>query len=122
VARGGADAPIHIQLAGLAELVLIAPAAADMLAKLAKGLADDPVSLTVLATGAPVVLAPVMHQEMWDKAVVQDNVARLKDRGYHFVGPERGLSATGEVEEGCMANLGAIIAKLIEVGGADRAA
>jgi phosphopantothenoylcysteine synthetase/decarboxylase len=59
---------------------------------------------------------------MWNKAVVQDNGARLKDRGYHFVGPERGFSATGEMEQGFMANIGAIIAKLIEVGGADRAA
>ncbi len=53
---------------------------------------------------------------------MQDNGASLKDRGYHSTGPERGLSATGEMEQGFMANIGAIIAKLIEVGGADRAA
>lgn len=111
---------IHIQLAGLAELVLIAPATADILAKLAHGLADGLVTLTVLATNAPVVLAPSMHQEMWNKAVVQHNVARLKDWGYHLVGPERGLSATGEMAEGRMANIGAIIGKLIEVSDAKR--
>jgi len=106
---------IHIQLAGLAELGLIAPATADTLAKLAHGLADDLVTLTVLATNAPVVLAPAMHQEMWNKAVVQDNAARLRGWGYHFVGPERGLSANGEMAEGRMADIGAITAKLIEV-------
>ena len=63
---------------------------------------------------------PVMHQEMWTKAVVQDNVARLNSWGHHFVGPERGLSATGEMVEGRMANIGAIIARLIEVSGAKR--
>lgn len=109
---------IHIQLASLAELVLIAPATADGLARLAHGLADDLVSLTVLATHAPVVLAPAMHQEMWSKVVVQDNVVRLKGLGYHFVGPERGPSTSGQIAEGRMASIGAIIAKLIEVGGA----
>ena len=111
---------IHIQLARLADLVLVAPATADILAKLAHGLADDLVTLTVLATRAPVVLAPAMHEEMWNKVVVQDNVSRLKERGYHFVGPERGLSATGEVTEGRMANIGAIIAKLTGVSGTER--
>ncbi len=111
---------IHVQLARLADLVLITPATADILAKLALGLADDLVTLAVLATQAPVTLAPAMHEEMWAKAVVQDNVARLKERGYHFVGPERGISATGEIAEGRMANIGAIIARLIEASGAER--
>ncbi|MFQ5859812.1 MAG: flavoprotein [Anaerolineae bacterium] len=111
---------IHVQLARLADLVLIAPATADILAKLAHGLADDLVTLTVLATRAPVILAPAMHEEMWTKAVVQENVAKLKERGYHFVGPERGISSTGEVAEGRMASIGAIISKLIEVSEEER--
>lgn len=111
---------IHVQLARLADMVLIAPATADILAKLAHGLADDLVTLTVLASRAPVVLGPTMHEEMWIKPVVQENVAKLKERGYHFVGPERGISSTGEVGEGRMANIGAITAKLIEVSGAER--
>jgi len=106
---------IHVRLARLADLVLVAPATADILAKLAHGLGDDLVTLTVLATQAPVVLAPAMHEEMWTKAVVKENVARLKERGYHFVGPERGISSTGEVAEGRMAGIRAIITKLIEV-------
>lgn len=106
---------IHVQLARLANLVLIAPATADILAKLAHGLADDLVTLTVLATQASVILAPAMHEAMWAKAVVQDNVTSLKERGYHFIAPERGISSTGEVAEGRMANIGAIIARLIEV-------
>ena len=106
---------IHIQLARLTDLVLIAPATADILAKLAYGLADDLVTLTVLATRAPVILAPAMHEAMWTQAVVQENVARLKGRGYHFIGPERGISSTGEVGEGRMASIGAIISRLIAV-------
>ena len=107
----------HVQLARLADLVLVAPATADILAKLSHGLADDLVTLTVLATPAPVVLAPAMHEEMWSKAVVQDNVARLRERGYHFVGPEPGISTSGEVAEGRMAAIGAVISKLIKVSG-----
>lgn len=106
---------IHVQLARLADLVLVAPATADILAKLAYGLADDLVTLTVLASRVPVVLAPAMHETMWTQTVVQENVARLKVRGYHFVGPERGISSTGEVAEGRMATIGAMISKLIEV-------
>lgn len=106
---------LHVQLARLADLVLVAPATADIIGKIAHGLADDLVTLTVLATRAPVVLAPAMHEAMWAKAVVQENVAKLKERGYHFVGPERGISSTGEMAEGRMAGIGAIIAKLIEV-------
>ena len=113
---------IHVQLARLANIVLIAPATANILAKLAHGLADDLVTLTVLATQAPVILAPAMHEEMWTKAVVQENVAKLKERGYHFVGPERGISSTGEVAEGRMASIGAIIARLIEISEAERRA
>jgi len=105
----------HIQLAHLADIVLVAPATADSLGRIAHGLADDLVSLTVLATQAPVVFAPAMHDTMWANPVVQDNVARLKGRGYHFVGPERGMMTLGQVGEGRMASIGAIIARLMEV-------
>ncbi len=105
----------HIQLAHLADIVLVAPATANILGRIAHGLAGDLVSLTVLATQAPVVFAPAMHDTMWANPVVQDNVARLKGRGYHFVGPERGMMALGQVGEGRMASIGAIIAKLMEV-------
>ncbi len=111
---------IHVQLARLADLVLVAPATADILAKMAHGLADDLVTLTVLATRAPVVLVPAMHETMWTKTVVQENVAKLKERGHHFVGPERGISATGEMGEGRMASIGAMISKLIEVSEEER--
>ncbi|MGC9336245.1 MAG: flavoprotein [Anaerolineae bacterium] len=108
-------AVIHVQLARLTDLILIAPATANILARLATGLADDLVSVTVLAAQVPVVLAPAMHEAMWNQPVVQENVARLKERGYHFVGPERGLSATGEMAEGRMASIGAILNKLVRV-------
>ena len=108
---------LHVNLAGWAELVLVAPATANTLAKLADGLADNLVTLVVLATRAPVVLAPAMHQEMWRSPVVQENVARLRARGYRFVGPERGLSTVGEPTAGRMATLGAMIAGLLQVAG-----
>jgi len=110
----------HIQLARLADLVLIAPATADIMSKIAHGSADDLVSLTVMATRAPVLFAPAMHETMWTNPIVQENVARLKGFGYYFVGPERGISSTGEVGEGRMANIGAIISKLAEVSEAER--
>lgn len=112
----------HIQLARLADFVLVAPATADIIGKIAHGLADDLVSLTVLATRAPLLFAPAMHETMWLNPIVQENVAKLKGRGYHFVGPERGISSTGEVAEGRMANIGAIIARLIEISEAERRA
>ncbi len=121
--KAAARAPvIHVQLARLADLVLIAPATADVLAKLAHGLAGDLVTLTVLATRAPVILAPAMHEEMWTKAVVQENVTRLKRWGYHFVGPEQGISSTGEVAEGRVANIGTIISSLVKVSQGGRRA
>ena len=110
---------LHVQLARWAELVLVAPATANTLARIANGMADDLVTLIVLATRAPVVLAPAMHQEMWLSPAVQENVARLRARGYRFVGPERGLSTAGEPAEGRMASIATILAGLVRAGGED---
>ncbi|HLF71413.1 MAG TPA: flavoprotein, partial [Dehalococcoidia bacterium] len=80
----------HIALARRAHVVVIAPASATTLARIAHGLADDFVSLTVLATKAPVLVAPAMDSNMWEAAATQANVITLRQRGVSFVGPAEG--------------------------------
>jgi phosphopantothenoylcysteine decarboxylase / phosphopantothenate---cysteine ligase len=94
----------HIDLADTAELVIVAPATAHAIAKLAGGLADDLVSTVLLATRAPVLLAPAMNVNMWEHPATRDNVACLRMRGVHFVGPEPGWLACGWEGEGRMAD------------------
>jgi len=93
----------HIRLSREADLVLVAPATADIMAKLAHGLADDLASTTLIATSAPVLLAPAMNAMMWRNAATQANVAALKARGIRMVGPDAGDLACGEVGAGRMA-------------------
>lgn len=110
------QAPLaHIHLARQADLVLIAPATFDFIGKVASGLADDPVSLLLAATTAPVLLAPAMHDTMWRNPILQRNLERLKEIGYRVVPPETGLQAAGEVGEGRMASIGAILSALREL-------
>ncbi len=85
----------HVSLARRADLVIIAPATATTIARLAYGLADDMLSLTVLATRAPILVAPAMDTQMWEAAATQANVATLRERGVAFVGPEAGRLASG---------------------------
>jgi phosphopantothenoylcysteine decarboxylase/phosphopantothenate--cysteine ligase len=85
----------HIELADWAELVLVAPATADLLAKMSHGLADDLASTVLLATRAPVIAAPAMNVNMWSHAATQANLATLRARGVRFVGPEAGELACG---------------------------
>ena len=87
----------HIELARWADLLLIAPATADCLAKMAHGLADDLLSTLYLATEAPVAVAPAMNRVMWQHLAIQKNIATLQDRDVKIVGPGRGLQACGEI-------------------------
>jgi phosphopantothenoylcysteine synthetase/decarboxylase len=87
--------PAHIWLADRADLVMVAPATAHCLAKYAQGLADDELSCTLLATEAPVLVAPAMNGKMWRHPATQANVALLKSRGVEFIGPDEGLLACG---------------------------
>jgi phosphopantothenoylcysteine decarboxylase/phosphopantothenate--cysteine ligase len=99
----GAEAAMgHIELARWADLVLIAPATADFLARLAGGRADDLLATTCLATAAPIALAPAMNQQMWANPATQANVTLLKERGVHVFGPGTGDQACGEVGAGRM--------------------
>ena len=93
----------HIALAEAADVVAIVPATANVIAKLAAGLADDMLSCTVLATKAPVVIAPAMNDNMYENAVTQDNLAKLKARGFTIVDPVRGRLASGKTGMGRLA-------------------
>lgn len=93
----GSWEPTHIELADQARLLLIAPATADVLAKLAHGMADDPLTCIALALNprARILVAPAMNGKMWLHAATQANVAILKHRGVEFIGPDEGLLACG---------------------------
>src|SRR5438874_10512363 len=87
--------PGHIDLADRANLVLIAPATANVIAELAHGLAGHPLTAIALATRAPILIAPAMNGKMWQHHATQENVEKLKARGVEFIGPEEGMLACG---------------------------
>lgn len=92
----------HIELARWADAILIAPASADVMARIASGLANDLLSTIVLASNAPVMVAPAMNQQMWANSATQDNVQVLQKRGIKVFGPGSGSQACGEVGLGRM--------------------
>jgi len=87
--------PGHIELADRANLVLIAPATANIIAELAHGLAGHPLAAIALATRAPILIAPAMNGKMWQDPATIENVEKLKARGIDFIGPEEGMLACG---------------------------
>ncbi len=99
----------HISLSEWGEIVVVAPATANILGKVAHGIADDLLSTTIMATEAPAAFAPAMNYRMWRNAVVQGNVERLRALGYHFWGPEEGRLASGAVGVGRMAEPAEIV-------------
>ncbi|KTR87377.1 bifunctional phosphopantothenoylcysteine decarboxylase/phosphopantothenate synthase [Leucobacter chromiiresistens] len=98
----------HVGLGQRADLVIVAPATAHTLARMTAGLADDLLGTTLLATRAPVLVAPAMHTEMWQHPATQDNVAILRSRGVHFVGPETGRLTGADSGPGRMSEPDAI--------------
>jgi phosphopantothenoylcysteine decarboxylase/phosphopantothenate--cysteine ligase len=90
----------HTELARWAELIVVAPATAATIARIANGLSTDLVSATLLAATAPVLVAPAMHTEMWEHPATQHNLERLHTYGYHFIGPESGALAGGDTGTG----------------------
>lgn len=102
----------HIELARWASQVLVAPASADVLARLAHGHADDLLATLCLATAAPIAVAPAMNRLMWANAATQANLALLRQRGVAVLGPETGEQACGEVGEGRMREPAALVADL----------
>jgi len=99
----------HIELARWADLVLIAPASANFLARLAHGHGDDLLTAVCLAAECPVAIAPAMNQAMWAKSPTQKNRALLVERGIHFLGPDSGIQACGEVGAGRLLDIEALL-------------
>ena len=94
---------LHVSLAQWADLLLVAPATANIIGKIAAGIADDLVTTVVMACSAPKLLAPAMNNHMWENPIVSANVEKLRSLGYGFVGPGEGLLACGESGRGRMA-------------------
>jgi phosphopantothenoylcysteine decarboxylase/phosphopantothenate--cysteine ligase len=107
----------HVALAEAADIVVIAPATADIIARIAAGMADDMVSCTVLATKAPVIIAPAMHTAMYENQVTQENVSKLKSRGFNFVGPDYGRLASRGVGLGRLVDVNEILGTICQVLG-----
>ena len=107
--RAGVLQPAHISLAEQADLLLVAPATADFLGKLANGLADDALSCAALAVTCPVVLAPAMNDRMFAHPAVQANVRVLAERGCVIVGPVEGRLASGKTGLGRMSSVDDIL-------------
>jgi len=104
------DRPMaHLELGKRADVVLVAPATADLLARMAAGRADDLAATTLLACDAPVVACPAMNARMWRHPATARNVARIREDGVHLVGPEHGELAEGEVGPGRMAEPGVVV-------------
>jgi phosphopantothenoylcysteine decarboxylase/phosphopantothenate--cysteine ligase len=108
---GASPEPIpHTRLGQSADLVIVAPATAKLLGKYAAGISDDLLTATLLATRAPVLVAPAMHTEMWEHPAVQENMVTLRRRGVHVVDPASGRLAGGDVGEGRLADPADIVA------------
>ncbi len=105
----GEQGEAHVELARRADLMLVAPATATTMARLAQGLADDFVALTALATPAPLLLAPAMDAQMWEHEATQANRTTLEGRGVQFLGPVSGRLASGRVGAGRMMEPAAIV-------------
>ncbi len=109
----------HVALAQAAHVLVVAPATAHMLAKLALGLADDPISVTALATSAPLLIAPAMDANMWDHPAVRQNVNTLEERGAVIVGPGEGRLASGLTGWGRLAETPELLGRIAQTIGAN---
>ena len=102
----------HIALADRAELLVIAPATANIIGKMAGGIADDMLTTIVMATKASVLLAPAMNVHMWENPICQENIQKLRGRGFHFIDPEAGELACGYDGKGRLAEIPAIVEEI----------
>lgn len=99
----------HISLAKKADLIVIAPATANIISKIACGISDDALTTLVLATKAPVIIAPAMNNNMYENRIIQENISKLKKMGYIFVGPIKGHLACGDIAMGHIAKVEDIV-------------
>jgi phosphopantothenoylcysteine decarboxylase / phosphopantothenate---cysteine ligase len=105
----------HISLAKKADLFVIAPATANIIGKLAAGIADDMLTTTAMATKAPLLIAPAMNTNMYNNPIVQANIEKLKNLGVRFIAPESGRLACGDVGEGKLASIETIMTEIIQL-------
>ena len=105
----------HVSLAQKADLFIVAPATANIIGKLAAGIADDMLSTTLVATKAPVLIVPAMNHDMYSNAVVQRNIETLKELGYIFMEPDTGRMAEGSSGKGRLPEPSAIVEKAVSI-------
>ncbi len=105
----------HVSLAQKADLFLIVPATANFIGKVYAGIADDMLTTTVMATKAPVLIAPAMNTGMFENPITQRNIKALAELGYHFVGPASGLLACGDTGAGRLEEIPTILQKVEEL-------
>ncbi|WP_455159172.1 bifunctional phosphopantothenoylcysteine decarboxylase/phosphopantothenate synthase [Schaalia cardiffensis] len=119
VLTGVADLPgaDHVELARVAQLIVIAPATADLIARLRSGVADDLLTTSVLAAHCPVLIAPAMHSNMWTNPATQDNVRVLRERGVHVLDPDTGALGSGDSGIGRLVDPETIAKKALELLG-----
>lgn len=99
----------HISLAKKADLILVAPATANMIAKIAGGICDDLLTCVICASKAPVLIAPAMNEQMYNNKITQANIKKLKSLGYRFMEPRKGKLACGDIGVGCLAEVETIL-------------
>ncbi|MFH0935869.1 MAG: flavoprotein [Candidatus Omnitrophota bacterium] len=99
----------HLSLAERADLVVVAPATANIIAKIAGGICDDLLTCAICATQAPVLIAPAMNEAMYKNKITQGNIKKLKFLGYSFIGPRQGQLACGKKGIGCLAEVEEIV-------------
>jgi len=99
----------HVSLAEKTDLVLIAPATANIIGKIASGICDDLLTCVCCATRAPILISPAMNENMYKNRIVQDNIKKLKSLGYRFIDPIKGRLACGSFGVGCLAEVETII-------------
>jgi len=109
-----ADRPEHLALGDLADVFLVAPATANILGKMAHGIADDIVSTTYLSVTCPVIIAPAMNTRMWEHQAVRENIAVLRRRGATVIEPDEGVLACGDIGAGRLAATETILAAVDE--------
>ncbi len=105
----------HIRLAQEADLLLIAPATANIIGKIACGLADDLLTCTAMATAAPILIVPAMNEEMYKSKIVQSNCQKLKEAGIHFIQPVKGKLACGTTGIGHIADVDDIVKSVVKL-------
>lgn len=105
----------HVSLATLADLIVVAPATANTIGKIASGIADNLLTETIMAAKCPIIIAPAMNTGMWDNPIVQQNIAKLKQLGYIFIDTETGLLACGINGKGRLASIETILKTIADV-------